>query len=147
MLTYGLAREELFAQVVSQQSAMNAIAGAPVGIVVQGVEAVSKVPTDGFWLRLSQKTVNEEQATISGSDLRRRYTSEGLGFVQIFIPKTRAADYAKGVQLAELIKSAYRGKSTDNCMWFRNTRIQELPPEDAWFRLNVVTEYQYDEIG
>jgi hypothetical protein len=145
--TYLDARNDLFAQLLTVKPAVETVLGYPWEVVYQGVMLPDKVPTDKVWSRISQQTVLEEQATLSGNDLKRRYTTDGLVFVQIFIPQTYPQDYGRGLQVAELVKTAYRGKNTDNCMWFRNTRIQELPPETAWFRINVVSEYTYDQIG
>lgn len=145
--TYFDARDSLYAKLILNTAEVIALVGYVPKIVYQGVESIDKLPTDEFWMRISQQTVLEEQATLSGNDLKRRYTTDGLLFVQIFIPKTLPQNYAIGVKLAVFVKNLYRGKQTEDCIWFRNVRIQELPAEDAWNRLNVVAEYQYDEIG
>lgn len=145
--SYSSGRNELFAQFRTSVTGINGIAGYTIPIVYQGVESPDKMPTDKVWIRLSQQTVLESQATLSGNDLKRRYTTDGLMFAQVFIPKAPPENYAKGLEIANLIKKAFRGKQTSSCMWFRNVRIQELPPEDAWFRINVISEYHYDEIG
>lgn len=141
------ARDELFAQYQTILASTPAIIGESLKTVYQGVESGGKVPTNKFWARVSQQTVIEGQATLRGTDLTRRYRSEGLIFVQLFGAKDLIEDYAKLTKLGALIKTAFRGKQTNGCIWFRNTRIQELPNEDAWYRLNVVSEYTYDEIG
>lgn len=145
--TYLAGREELLNQLMTVKPAIDTLLGYVPNLVIQGVQSPGKQPTDKIHLRFSQQTVIEEQATLAGSDLKRRYTTDGLVFVQIFSPIASLNDYANGLKVAELVKSAYRGKNTENCMWFRNTRIQELPPEEAWFRVNVVSEYTYDQIG
>lgn len=144
---YSDARDELFAQFSGAVPGIALLLGYQPLIVYQGKDSLVKSPVDQFWFRISQQTVLEEQSALAGNDLKRRYTTDGLVFVQIFIPKTAPQNYALGLGFANSIKNAYRGKQTSSCMWFRNVRIQELPPEDAWFRLNVVAEYQYDEIG
>ena len=143
---YSNARDEIFAQLTAVLPALNTLLGYTPNIVYQGVETAVKMPTDKLWVRISQQTVIETQATLR-ADNGRRYRSEGLVFVQIFIPKTEPQNYAFGLSCANVIKNAYRGKQTNGCIWFRNVRIQELPAEMAWFRVNVVAEYQYDEIG
>ena len=144
--SYASARNEIFAQYNLAKSGILALLTYQPIIVYQGVESATSMPTDKLWVRISQNTVLENQATLSNNDLKRRYTSEGLIYIQLFVPKT-TGEYTKAVNTAVLIKNAYRGKQTSSCMWFRNVRIAELPPEDGWFRLNVVSEYQYDEIG
>lgn len=144
--SYFDARNEIFAQYNLAKVEILALLGYQPVVVYQGVESTVVMPTDKIWMRVSQQTIIEEQATLSGNDLKRRYTSEGLSYIQMFIPKTTGV-YTNGTKIAEYIKKAFRGKQTANCITFRNVRIQELAPEEAWFRLNVVSEYQYDQIG
>ena len=118
--SYSSGRNELFAQFGTSTAGINTIAGYAIPVIYQGVETGDKMPTDKFWLRVSQQTVLESQATLSGNDLKRRYTTDGLAFVQIFIPKAPSSNYAKGLEIANLIKKAFRGKQTNGCMWFRN---------------------------
>ena len=144
---YSAGRNEIFTQFNSALPAVGTLIGYAPNIVYQGVEEPAKMPTDKLWVRVSQQTVLESQAALAGNDLKQRYSSEGLVFSQIFIPKTKPENYAIALAAANIIKLAFRGKQTTNCIWFRNVRIQELPAELAWFRINVVAEYQYDEIG
>jgi len=103
-----------------------------------------------FWLRVSMQTVDEAQTTlanqVTGPD-KKRFTANGLIFVQIFCPKSVSNSDQLGKQLAELVKNAYRGKSTSGCVWFSHTRIQEKPPEAQFWNYNVVSEFEYDTIG
>lgn len=144
---YPSARNEIFKQYQGIIPSTASIIGEALIVNYQGVSTEEKKPVDKFWSRISIQTVIEEQTALAGNDLKRRYTSNGVVFVQLFIPVVRLPDYEKGTKLAHLIKTAFRGKQTENCIWFRNTRIQELPQENAWFRINVVSDYQYDEIG
>ncbi len=103
-----------------------------------------------FWARVSQQIVLASQTTlanqVSGPD-KKRYTASGLVFVQIFCPKSLTTSDQLGRQLAELAQNAYRGKSTSGCIWFRNVRINPLPPEALFYRFNVVAEFEYDDIA
>lgn len=140
-------RNELFGQYQTILPDTVSIIGEKLTTIYQGVEAPGKIPANKFWARISQQTVLESQANLRGGDLKTRYTTDGLLFVQLFGAKDKPENYQKLTQLAAIVKKAFRGKQTDGCIWFRNVRIQELPAEEAWFRLNVVSEYQYDEIG
>lgn len=145
---YSSGRDELIKQFRTIIPDTVAIIGEELTVVYQGVDTEAKQPTDKFWARFSQQTVLERQTALSGNDLKRRYTADGLVFIQLFIPDDKLANYEKGTLLAGLIKTAFRGKQTENCIWFRNTRVDDsIPKEAAWFRLNVVSEYHYDEIG
>lgn len=100
-----------------------------------------------YWARLSIQTVFEEQTALAGNDGKRRYTASGLVFVQIFCPKSVSNSGEIGRKLAEIARNAYRGKDTPNKVWFRNVRINELSPENLFYRFNVVAEFEYDEIA
>jgi len=109
------------------------------------VEEPAEPDPSKYWARLSVQTVFEEQTALAGSDTKRRYTASGLVFVQIFCPKSRSNSGEIGGKLAEIARNSFRGKSTPNNVWFRNVRINELLPENLFYRFNVVAEFEYDE--
>lgn len=111
-----------------------------------GVELPTSPASGKFWARLSSQGVKEPQATFNGVAVQR-YTAYGLIFVQLFCPKSVSNSMQLGRKLAELTKNCYKGVSTQNCVWFRNGRIQELEPEDLFYRFNIVTEYEYDTLN
>lgn len=102
-----------------------------------------------FWVRHSIQNVSEEQTTVStceGRPGQTRYTGYGLVFMQLFCPKSIANSLFLGRQLAMVAKNAYRSKKTDGGVWFRNFRINELDAEEPYYRLNIIGEYEYDEL-
>lgn len=116
----------------------------------QGVEGKDPPDANNYWCRVSTQTVLERQATLkSGIDSseNRRYTTQGMLFVQLFCPMSDAQAMDKGRQLAMLARNAFRGKETDNGVWFRNARINELPPDENAYRFNIVVEFEFDDIG
>lgn len=114
-----------------------------------GTEQLGKPDKDKFWVRHSTQGVSTPQTAMGGceDELKRRYTAYGLLFVQLFCPKHISNSLFLGRRLAQVAQSAYRGKQSPNGVWFRNVRVQELTPEEPWYRLNVVAEYEYDEIA
>ena len=82
-----------------------------------------------------------------GVNGQKRYTASGLVFAQIFSPRSASNGFEKGIALGEVAKKAFRGKTTPGKIWFRNVRLNELEPEDSFYRLNVVAEFEYDELG
>jgi len=103
-----------------------------------------------YWARVSQQAVLESQTTLStceGKPGQKRYTADGLVFVQIFAPKQLGNSAQFAGKLAEVARNAFRGKSTPGKVWFRNARIIDIEPEDQFYRFNVVAEFQYDELG
>lgn len=116
----------------------------------QGKE-VGDVP-DGskFWCRVSTQSVFERQSTLSnaaGEPGKKHYNSSGLVFVQLFAPKEIDTSYEQAQLLARIARDAFRGKTTIGKVWFRNVRINNLEPEELFYRFNIVAEYEYDEVG
>lgn len=112
-----------------------------------GVEEPTTPETSKFWVRVSQQTVDEEQSSLRNGDFVQRYTADGVIFVQLFCPKSDAQSMTNGRKLAIIARNAFRGNATSGKVWFRNARINELPPEEKFYRFNVVAEYEYDEQG
>ena len=115
-------------------------------IVWPGIEPEENLPTDKFWARFSNKTLDDEQSTLKGVGLRR-YTIEGLAFIQIFAPLSNSEAVKKAKELATLTRNAYRGITTPSCVWFRNARIQEVGSKDKWYQINVLVNYEHDDIN
>lgn len=151
MITYNQANDEINATFLA---AWNAGTSAIVGYVpeIRWQNVQNRALPDGskFWVRVSKDTVFERQATLSvceGSPGQRKYTASGLVFVQLFMPKSNAQAYELGQQLAVVARNAFRGKTTPGNIWFRNVRINEINPEELYYRINVIAEFEYDEIG
>lgn len=115
----------------------------------QGNEPAEKPAKDKFWGRVSAQNVGERQTTLKtgiASNENRRYTSTGLLFIQIFCPMSDVQAMEKGRLLSEMVRNCFRGKEAGS-VWFRNSRINELPPADDMYRFNIVVDYEYDSLG
>lgn len=148
--TYTQAIDDMFALFNAAWQNSNAIVGSVPEVRWQGVEERDVPPANAYWCRVSTQNVIDRQATLkSGVDSgqQRRYTSQGLLFVQLFCPMSDARAMEKGRQLAELARAAFRGVESPNGVWFRNARINELAPADNAYRFNIVVEYEYDDIA
>lgn len=107
-------------------------------------------PGERIWLRASVQTVDTEQTTLStyvGKPGQRRYTTDGFIVVQLFMPKSDDESPELGGMIADVIKSAFRTKQSAHAIVYRNIRINELPQENQYYRLNVIAEFQYDEVN
>ena len=111
----------------------------------QGVENPETPNYSKYWVRVSQETVEEQQATLRNPSCGQRYRTDGLLFIQLFCPKSDARSMEKGRKLAIVARNAYRGYTTPSGVWFRNARVSELEAEEKWVRFNVIVTYQYDE--
>jgi len=124
-----------------------AIVGYVPGVRYQGVEEPSKLPVSVYWARVTQQTVADAQSTLRDGVCGQRYQTNGLVFIQLYCPKIDSEGMSNGRKLAAAVRNSYRGKKTDGGIWFTNVRINEFEPEEKWYRLNVVAEYEYDEEG
>lgn len=101
------------------------------------------------WVRISPQPVTREQASLSNDVFtkgKKMYTTGGLVFIQLFFPKSYENAAAVSRKLGQMIVEIFNGTSTAGCVWFRNTRVYPVPSEELFYRSNVVTEYQHDEI-
>lgn len=150
--SYTQSNSELYKPIVDlcKSSAVRLLFDYDIDIRWPNNEKDSKPDASKIWLRVSRQTVTNPQTAIQNNfrgQSARKYTNNGLLFIQIFSPKTNGV-FPKVEKLAEMfVKEVFRGKSTEHCIVFRNARFNELPPENDWYRLNVVTEYEYDEIS
>lgn len=113
-----------------------------------GVED-GNIPKTHF-ARFTMRPVLERQSTmrtqIADGSKPQRYTTQGTIILQVFAPRSVTAEEELR-KLSNVGKKAFRGRSLDGCIWFRNVRINALDPEAAFLRKNVVAEFEYDEIG
>ena len=148
--TYTAAVDTMFALFKAAWDAeTTAIVGYVPEVRWQNVPEKTKPDPDKFWARVSQQPVTSRQSSLSncvGSPQQRRYESSGVLFVQLFFPKSDDEAADKGRRLAVLARAAYRGKTVGG-IEFKNVRINELSPQESWFRANVVAEYEFDELG
>lgn len=115
-------------------------------------EEKAKPPTDKFWCRVSVFTEDEEQTNVSvvrvDEKYIRRYTTYGVIIIQIFCPKSVKNSDKLGQKLSNISKLCFRGKKADCGIIFRNSRINDgIPPEELFYRFNVISDFEYDEIA
>jgi len=135
-------------------SAWDSNAGSIVGSVPtvywQGNEPAQTPGKDSFHVHVGTQTVIEQQTTFKtgvAPSENKRYTANGLVVIQLYCPMSVSDSMDKGRQLAVLARNAFRGKESANNVWFRNVRINELPAEDDYYRLNIIADFEYDDLG
>lgn len=102
-------------------------------------ESATLVP----WARVSIKNNTRTQATLAGP-LGRRFDARGVFIAEIYTPAGDGLTLAR--ILARLVEQAFEGVSTPNGVWYRNVRTNEVGPDGPWFHVNVIAEFQYDEV-
>lgn len=96
------------------------------------------------WIRIAVRHATGGQASLSGDGGARRYRRTGFLFVQLF------TEIGKGLSesdvLTKVLQDALDGKYTPNGVWFRRVRVNEIGPADGQYQVNVVADFEYDEI-
>lgn len=49
-------------------------------------------------------------------------------------------------RMAESARDAYQGIRTPGGVWFRNATTREIGNDRAWYNVNAVIQFQYDEV-
>lgn len=142
-------RDFVYSRWVEQSQAVTGLTYVP-EMRFHGVQenAVPDKPT--YWARLSVFSLLDQQATLSTESVvsyTRRYRDNGRVVVQLFGPLTGNGAQAKLLKLAQLVQNRLRGTKTKSGIWFRNARIDaNLAPETLFQRVNVICDYERDEI-
>ena len=104
-------------------------------------EEEGRINPGEHWLRVRQTTVTERQSALKSDN--KIFESIGLVVVELYYNKSTLV-LNQDRAMATIARDAFR-KSTNPDVWFRNERIQELPPEETYYRNNVIAEYRYTE--
>lgn len=135
-------------------SAVVSLIGYQPVVLWAGIEKSQKPDTTKYYVRVSHQIVLTGQANLSGCEGlpgQKRYRTSGLTFVQLFAPTSDKQVREKALKLATIARNAFRGnlaQGGEDIVWFRNARINNnLPIENDQYRLNVVAEHEYDELG
>lgn len=138
----------MFSAAWTAQSA--AIVGYVPQIRWQNVGLGAAPASDKYWVRFSVQTVLSVQDNVGSQfadapgQVVKKFCTYGLVKSELFCPSSDTAAMLKGMQLVTIAHGAFCGKYGDGGVWFRNTRINELPPEDGWVRFNAVAEFEYN---
>lgn len=145
------ARDEMYAIAnAAIQSVAPDIVGTVPAVFWRNKQEADNPPRDAFWCRVTASTTGQPQSSLScsvGGPSMRRYRAYGLLTIQIFCPKSIVDSGDTGFKLSEALKRKFMGKSTNSGIWFSNTFVKDLNPEDLFYRYNVVTAFEYDELA
>ena len=75
---------------------------------------------------------------------KTRFEREGTLTVQVFVP--RGEGLREADSLAKILTDVLEGASTDNAVWLRNVRVNEIGPDGIWYQHNVLADFIYDEV-
>ncbi len=100
---------------------------------------------DDYWARTSIQTVDQTQSVLRGVEGARE-SAIGLVFVQMFFPVSEPTAWRNGSTIAAAVRKSFARRTESGTVWFRGRRINELGLEGTHHRLNVVAEFEYDEV-
>jgi hypothetical protein len=112
----------------------------------QNVQQRSAPSVAAPWMRFQIQHVDGEQDSF-GLDGEGSFEARGFVTIQLFVPQDQNG-LISARQLAKVLQRAFRGKTGvgEYCgIIFRNARINEVGPEDRWFQINVLANFEYDE--
>ena len=67
------------------------------------------------------------------------------GFLRGEVYAPIANGLQESYQLAKVVADAYEGKSSDNGVWFRRVRINEMGKDGMFNRVDVIIDFEYHE--
>lgn len=111
----------------------------PLDTAAQAAIDTQEIP----WCRVSIRHNTRVQATLNGPG-GRRFDARGIFIGEIYTPTGDGMTLARS--LSRLVEQAFEGISTPNGVWFRNVRTQEIGPDGNFTHVNVIAEFQYDEV-
>lgn len=112
----------------------------------EGVEPLGLPPHGTPWAKVTIRHTLGSQASLSSDTGLRRFEKIGIVTCQIFTPLETGSGLVQAERLAQVAKKAFEGKSTSSAVWFRSVRINEAGVDGPWFQMNVISEFQYDEL-
>ena len=96
------------------------------------------------WARASLFHATGGTSSLTGGLGTHQETTEGFLQCEIYVPL--AEGLRQALKIAKIVKNAFRGQSTAGGATFRNVRHQEVGRDGAWFRVDVLVDFEYDEI-
>lgn len=109
----------------------------------------SKVDASKIWLRVNAQIATEEQSALSACvqyEGGRLFTTYGILIIEMYIPRTEP-NGEKALTWATLLRDNFRNHSSKDSVIYRNARIDNgILPEDNYFRLNILVDFEYDEV-
>ena len=100
----------------------------------------SKTP----WCRQTLLHTASEQITLAGATGSRTFRRLGLLNIQIF---TLAGTGLNPVpDLVTIMRNAFEGVTSPNGVRFRAVTVNEIGVDGKWFRVDIVSNFEYDEL-
>ncbi len=96
------------------------------------------------WARFSIRHGSGETRTVGNAAGQQKETQEGILTCEIRVSLTQGLRQAD--KIAKIVKNAFRGQRTAGGATFKNVTSQERGRDGVWFRMDVLADFEYDEI-
>lgn len=133
-----------YEQAVDDMMAMLKAAWDPTGhkMFYESVDADRETDNTAFAMALIRHASGQQQTL--GAAGGRTFVRRGIIIVQIF---TRIGNgLRESYQLAKVVADGFEGESSENGVWFRNVRINEIGKDGMFIQTNVNIEFEYTEL-
>lgn len=101
------------------------------------------IPTgEVVWARATIRHATGRQSSLAGAIGTRRFTDEGTVFVQVFAPVGDGSTACMAA--AREVQNAYRDARSR--VWFRDVRLNEVGASGAFYQINVLATFSYDDV-
>lgn len=86
------------------------------------------------------------QASLANHNGIRRWEDAGTLWIMCFGSDSKGEGLEISELLATIAAEVYQGKATENYAWFRNVRKVNVGSSGGWYHINVLIDYEYDEV-
>lgn len=122
-------------------SLTTAVCGYVPAVEWPGLDPMNPEDKTKAWARIAILH-NKSSQTGFGDSGSRMHTRTGFVAIQIFTPR----DLLIAQQLGIIARNAYEDQPTAGGVWFRDATVNEVGTTASWCQLNVLIEFQYDEL-
>ncbi len=96
------------------------------------------------WIRVALRHFDGGESALTDATGRKLVTRRGIVGISIF--EAFKTGNVLTDKLARVGESAFTGKTTSGGVFFRNARTVEIGPDGAYFRTDVLADFQYDDV-
>ena len=101
-------------------------------------------PTTDAWARATIRHADAFQSSLTGPlEELKRHTQLGVVIIQVYA-KTGDASTA-AYDAAQIVANAYK-KSRGIPVWFRRIRVNEIGMHGPFYQINVLADFEYDDV-
>lgn len=96
------------------------------------------------WVSVVVRHVAGGQSTLAGDTDRGRTTRQGIVLIKCY--EAFGTGNSELDDLTQMFETALRHGRTPGGVWFRRCRTVEFGQDGAWFRSDVLADFQYDDV-